>query len=463
MTTVQIFDRPCGWGKTTEMIKGFQNLDGPILCVAPRLSECERVIEEARKFGLDFSQPGFEGCNEINLSKSDHVVELIKARKNIVCTHELFYRLGRVATVRMPNIHGKASLLAPYNLVIDEVINPFEQYKNVKATDFKHVYTDNLLEVAESGLVSTTDKWDKLIEEGVTAYPVEFYDKVKSGGLRFVDDGLLVLTIPLELLTKPKEVKVLTFLSEGSFFRRYIEQLIEQGHDLELEIDELTSHELRGWKQDVRKALTIEDIPALHKVGFSYGKQTAMSVPKRKEIGKSVSMALYNLGRRGGPLTNVVDTRVMVTCAKTNWYGHKDGQKPASSYWSAESRMFGRPSGNKADGWTTTGAQFVPNTTRGINTYSDCSHAIYLYDQYPNPQVSSALGFNKCGKTYHEFASDYALTELVQWLFRCRIRKGGLGLDSEGNLCLRGERQTATVYIPSARMRNLLIDWLYED
>ncbi|WP_298855386.1 hypothetical protein [uncultured Ruegeria sp.] len=54
------------------------------------------------------------------------------------------------------------------------------------------------------------------------------------------------------------------------------------------------------------------------------------------------------------------------------------------------------------------------------------------------------------------FSDAYALTELVQWLFRSAIRVGGVnnaGRDYQ-------PRRRVTLYMPSQRMRNLLQNWL---
>ena len=50
-------------------------------------------------------------------------------------------------------------------------------------------------------------------------------------------------------------------------------------------------------------------------------------------------------------------------------------------------------------------------------------------------------------KTYHDITvseESFALGEMVQWIYRSQIRNG----------------KPITVYVPSKRMRELLIDWL---
>ena len=116
----------------------------------------------------------------------------------------------------------------------------------------------------------------------------------------------------------------------------------------------------------------------------------------------------------------------MITCAKNNWYhkGISDNGKPGG--FAKNSRM--------------QKARWVANTTRGTNDYIDFRTAIYLWDQYMNPYISRWLGLEKDRK-----ANDrYAVTELVQWLYRTAVRKG----------------EPVTLYMPSIRMRRLLSSWL---
>ena len=84
-------------------------------------------------------------------------------------------------------------------------------------------------------------------------------------------------------------------------------------------------------------------------------------------------------------------------------------------------------------------ATWVANTTRGTNEYAYCSHLIYLYDQHPNQYLTRWLedGSNK-------FADRYALTELIQWVWRSRIRNG----------------EPITLFLPCPRMKKLFVEWL---
>ena len=88
------------------------------------------------------------------------------------------------------------------------------------------------------------------------------------------------------------------------------------------------------------------------------------------------------------------------------------------------------------------GAHWLPNTTRGTNDYAHASVCIYLYDQHINPCIRRWLGM------MDQAANDlFASAELIQWVYRSRVRRG----------------LPITLYLPSKRMRTLLLDWLRDE
>ena len=115
---------------------------------------------------------------------------------------------------------------------------------------------------------------------------------------------------------------------------------------------------------------------------------------------------------------------ILITCAKDGWY-KKDNVDVAGPFASG-SKLF-------------QGANWVAKVTRGTNDYAHCSHLIYLYDQHMNHLVARWLEDNS-----RAFKEAYALTELIQWVWRSRVRNG----------------QPITLYLPSPRMRQLMEKWL---
>jgi len=68
---------------------------------------------------------------------------------------------------------------------------------------------------------------------------------------------------------------------------------------------------------------------------------------------------------------------------------------------------------------------------------------VYIYDQWINPNMMRWFNKHVPGAISHD---DYALTELIQIIWRTQVRN----------------KKPVTVYIPSKRMRDLFLNWLWE-
>jgi hypothetical protein len=83
---------------------------------------------------------------------------------------------------------------------------------------------------------------------------------------------------------------------------------------------------------------------------------------------------------------------------------------------------------------------FLVHTMRATNAYKDRVSVAYMINKYFDPTIKNF--FISKGITVNE--DMYALSELLQFLFRSAIREGN----------------PITLYIPSRRMRELLIGWM---
>ena len=83
---------------------------------------------------------------------------------------------------------------------------------------------------------------------------------------------------------------------------------------------------------------------------------------------------------------------------------------------------------------------FIPLNLRASNAYRSRFNLAYLCNKYVNPVVKQF--FEKNGINVDEDA--YALSEMLQWIWRSAIRDG----------------KPINIYIPSKRMRTLLMNWL---
>ena len=405
---IKIIDKPCGSGKTTAMIEGFEP-EKKYLVIVPLLTEVNRIINLSTE--VKFVQP--HANDNQKGTKLASLQEQLLLGRNIVSTHKMYESLVPLA---------KAGLLDDYHIIIDEVPDAVQPIANKSKTSIEEFYIASGYMVVEegSGLVRPTQKWIEQSSQVSDTLSVKILTAAMSGCLYLQDRQMFIWALPESILRTGLSLTVLTYKASGSLFLSYIRKL---GLPYELIADLVSDKE---FKEQAAKLITIEDIPALSKLKLTYSGQKAGQASRA--YCSRVSNALKNLRER--KLKGVAVGSIMVTCMKDAWL------KPSNDNHSlfAQSGLFSR-------GSRLVDAIWLPNTTRGTNDYAHCSHLIYLYDQHPHPFITRWLGDSS-----KEFADAYALTELIQWVWRSRVRRG----------------EPVTVYLPSIRMRRLFEEWLHE-
>jgi len=421
--SVFIIDRPCGSGKTTQMINSF-NPNKRYLVVTPLLTECTRIVRAAK---VAFMQPEVIADDPEIDTKKEHLIQLLEAGSNVVTTHAMFDSLATVA---------RGGWLDDYEILIDEVMSVIDDSHRVtkKSWDDFYLGKDYVTVNPETRMVTPTDKWDEYVDEVGAELNKHIYNTAKSGRLYNIIDGINIALMPEVLLKAGKSLTVYTYKAEGSIMYAYLKRLgLEPVHDKgDIEVEQ-------KFIRQARELITVKAMPTLEGLRFSYTGQTKHD---SAELNIKVPKALASL--RNNSLSDVHLDNILITCPKEKWY-HK-GKAPIIDVYGLEKTPF-RP-GPYSIGckmaprnFDKLRATWVPNTTRGTNDYRHCTHAIYLYDQFLNPNILNFLG----GKSVIS-NDDYALTELIQWLWRTQIRDG----------------KPITVYIPSKRMRDLFLNWLWD-
>ena len=407
---ITIVDYPCGLGKTNTLLSILkEKSELKVLVVVQTLSESDRIVSslpEGRIYAPEKQGPNYN-------SKTAQLEQLVHQGVSIVITHSLYEKAGKIA------IDGG---FEGYHVIIDEVPNAVSVIDSrLDDVSFKEFYLDRgYFSIEKDGLVLATPEGAKEELRLKDALDEALIKKIKSRMIYYDSKKNFIEVIPTALFTHTKKLTVLTFLSEGSLFLRF---LIKCG--IQYEVIKSTNAN-KKFKHLAAKNLSIKSIKAVNDIGLGHAKQTTYPI-KSKEV-KSIRTALKNLKQR--TLKNVAIEKVIITCAKKNWYkktkGGYDLTKPG--IFSTDSRMF-------------KGANWIPNTTRGTNNYSHCSHAIYLYEQNVNPILLNWLNANN-----KQFKTEFALTEMIQWIWRTRIRNG----------------EPVEVYMPSLRMREIIADWISE-
>lgn len=392
MSEIIVIDAPCGYGKTTNAINSFLP-EEKYIYVTPFLDEVERLINNTR---ISFVQPVG--------NKLEAIQRLMAYGQNIATTHASFTNLSIVDN----------ELINEYHLVIDEAIEVVSEYWESGLAIKTGLVNNGYVGVEEDGRLFVTDKWE--VERNALGATVNnrIYHDIKSGCLYLVNNSIVVWQLPPSLLLKAKSVTILTYMFNASLLSLWLEK-----YGMKVEHKVVDDTEFRA---KAKSLLTIESISSLEKVNFSFTGQKNF-----KKDDNRVAFALGNLKKRH--LKGVDVENIYITCAKDNWFSETTDAKGEVKL--RANKVFSRGSAMGKANW-------VANNARATNEYAHCTHAIYLYDKHVNQNLPIFLGREK------GFNDAYALSELIQWLWRGCIRKG----------------EPMTVFIPSKRMRSLLLKWL---
>jgi len=393
MTKVKIIDEIMGSGKTFRAIQSMKKHKGNFLYVTPFIDEVQRVKTAVKNAFEPIITSDYDdlGNKSINF-KRDNLLNMANDNLNIITTHQLFKRLHRSDYVNFLN----------YDLILDEVLTPIEVIGMTK-DDIEIAIRDGLLFVNQDSL-QVTFTGDN--------YKGEFYARLKrfcdTSNVIYVEGRLLVWAFPPEIFKSFKSITVLTYLFEGSLLGSYFEY-----YNIDYKVQRTSNIEEKLIKQRIKGLLTIYEGSA-NNIGKNYN---AFS---KNWINNKTPLQLKSIK---GKVENLVK-RKFKTKANTNAF---------TTFKAFQNNLSGK-------GFT---RGFIPVNSRATNDYDDKTTMIYLANRFLNPNI---INFYKTGGVSVN-EEQWALSELLQWIWRGCIRK-----DEAMNL-----------YIPSKRMRELLIEWLNDD
>lgn len=416
---VNVIDAPMGCGKTSAMIN-YMNAhpEQRYMFVTPFLSETERVMAQCT--GLDFKTPEVLKSREsgVGLSKLVDLKRLLTQRENIVTTHALFATFDEDVS--------ELIFQAEYVLVMDEVANVIELC-DLHPKDAVTVQNEHVT-VADDGMLV----WNE--DNGGDLYNGRFADikaLAQSGCLWRYNSTNIVSLLPIRLFSSFKEVFLMTYMFKDSVQRCYFDMYGIEYHEVfvtgnspqtysltteprEYGIPGLANkvHICRDEKLNHVGAKVAARYPLSH--GWYERAQNAMLVTL---IGRHIR----NYFRRySAPVHEVMWTAFK---ERTMVKGQLQTRKPMVN-----------PHGY-AKG-------FVPCTSRATNEFRYRKYLAYPLNRFMSPPLKNFL--IQRGVTIDE--DRWALSEMLQWIWRSAIRDG----------------KEIWIYIPSERMRGLLEDWIKE-
>ena len=313
---ITIHDYPCGSGKTTAMIKSFQE-DRKYLVILPLLSEVDRVVETATK--VSFSQPS-KNDNEAG-TKEASLEEMLLTGQNIATTHSLHQRLVSMA---------RRGLLDDYDIIIDEVPEVVEHVAEKSTTSIEEFYCDTGYMVVDqdSGRVTPTMKWWSNKDHVKDKLSPKILGHAASGCLYLLEGKFFIWAMPRELLVAGRTTTIMTYKSEGSLLSSYLYKVkvpAKVAND---------NFKDESFRQAARELIDVQNIPAISKLKLSYsGQEAGLS---KAAYRKAIVNGLKNL--RGRQLKDVPAQNILITCAKAGWY--KNGNKKVAGPFASGSKLF---------------------------------------------------------------------------------------------------------------------------
>ena len=414
---ITIIDAIMGSGKSTYIIKEInKHPEKRYLVVLPTLDECKRYSE---KIEVSTYQP------QTKSTKSQDLQRLIERNQNVVTTHALIQQVDETIMQLLKQRN--------YTLVIDECLDVLHRYeKQFTSDDLRSILNDGYVIVDKSGYLV----WNDSKEETMFSHEyqgrwsdIKRLCKLQSLMCLPTKEQTLVTSIvmwvfPVEFFSCFQHCYIATYLWNGSIQKNYFDlhhlsyehkSLTSKGEELELiDYDPMLERALRRKYFDL---ITVCDKDSLNWIGKS---------KKGKE--NPLSSAWYKRKKNDGS-TLLMELKKNVS----NYFRNHLKAKSADCMWTVFKNVKGHIRGQ---GYS---KGFVPFNMKATNDYRHKSALAYCVNIFLHVDV--VRFFRAHGINPNE--NLYAVSEMLQWIWRSRIRDG----------------QPISLYLPSERMRRLLFSW----
>jgi hypothetical protein len=407
-TKIELLDSIMGSGKTQGVIQWMlNNPQNKYLYVSPMLTEVEERIPTACQ-ALEFTYP----CTEEYKTKGQHLLKLLEEGCNVSFTHSLFTDLTKqhLALIRKHE----------YVLIVDEEVAFIEPYKgNYSRDDIVSLEKAGHIRVEEDNLGRVVWQWYDDNEMNDTAYSK--LKRMSDLGMLYCakrDRKIMVVHLPIELVQSSRRVILLTYLFKGSVMESFM--------DLK-GIEIVPFAEVRPLKSttDVlskaKSLITFIDTTTTKTVSNLSMSSTWYSKNATTADLEKVSNAIFSVYRKFGDKESFIFT----------------APKSLADYQYVKDEKLKRNIIHKK---MPKDVDWIYCGTKATNMWSHKSIAVHAYNRFVNTAIKAYL------QDYGTPPDDdmFALSEMVQWIFRTCIRN-----DEPLQLCILNNR-----------MKGLLCNWL---
>lgn len=395
-----VCDALCGSGKTVACInKMNKEVNRKFLFITPYLDEVERIERACTE--REFISPERRyPCN-----KSEDIKRLIAEGRNVASTHSLFSKF----TPEIKRLLREQN----YTLILDEVIELFSSI-DVTKTD---------MGLLKSGEIFATNSEGDFIWTGKDYEDGRLADIVQIANTHSIvkySDTFYFWQIPIDIFTCFDEVLVLTYMFEYQPLKYYIEA---NG----------INYDFIGVKP-VLGTYQFCDVNEMNRKRNLHDRIHIVTRPKYNAVGDtkySLSSSWFKREAKKPGKGKISLLRKQLHNIFSYCFKAKSNDVMWTTFVEQRGRLRGKGYSNG----------FLAFTIKATNNYSDRHCLAYAVNVFMQPWAKNYL--MRIGSK--EINEDmYALSLLVQWLFRSAIRKG----------------ESVRIYIPSARMRYLLTEWI---
>jgi len=417
--TIKVIDAICGAGKTSYAIQYMnEHTDKLFVYVTPFLTEVQRIKDRTLQ---EFHEPS----SKLGKGKKiNHVKELVEEGLNIVMTHELFARLDEEILLNIKR--------EKYVLIMDEVANVLDTLNEIDKDDIRVMRDSNLIKIEEDGQIT----WLDPLYQGKKFNDIKLLSQKKN--LFLHNNSIIFWTMPVSNFKLFKEIFILTYLFDGQIQKYYYEMKEIDYKKHSVLKNENGNYELTKYDKCLEPRYEIGQLLKIYKDyqnGKSVSRMNSNYLNKKNNPEKALSKSWYDkadskqIEQLRKNLVSIFRTQNAVSNDELFWTSFKNH---APSLKNVKCKL------NKKDDRSKD--NFVPFNTRATNNYADRTATAFLINRFMNPNENQFFSYR--GIEVDEEL--LAISDLIQFLFRGCIR------NNESMYC----------YIPSARMRRLLKQWI---
>lgn len=397
---VKVCDAICGAGKTQGCIDMINKDDrNRYVFITPYLDEVERI--KVACSSKHFVSP--ERRCDNRYSKLNDIRTLLSKGANVASTHALF----SCYTDEIKKLIREQE----YVLILDEVIDLFQPVK-LDGGDVQFLVRNNIAKKEEDAVIWDDDEYNGILFN-------EIMEASKSRNLVDYDGSFYFWSLPIDVFRCFKEVYVLTYLFEYQMLRYFFDA---NGIEYELIGTKKIGGDYRFCRiEDMDRRLNLK------------GKIHIVESEDLNSIGDgmfSLSAKWYEraLNEQGRPKIVELKNNIRKVFRKRNT-GSTDRM------WTTMNRFKGYLKGK---GYSN---GFITFNKRATNNFAQRHTLAYCVNVFMMPWMRNYL--IKIGAK--DINQDmYALSVLIQWVFRSAVRKG----------------EEVWLYVPSKRMRTIFKRWL---